>query len=90
MVSPNGVVIENWRRVPPSSVKVSISSIGVPPRASSRRKARSASSTSKISVPTPSGGYARLYHDHVLGADTGADLDFLRGCRGHEVARESH
>jgi len=23
-------------------------------------------------------------------ADVGADLDFLRGCRGHEVARESH
>jgi len=44
----------------------------------------------KSSVPTPSGGYARLYHDHVLGADTGADLDFLRGCRGNEVARDSH
>jgi L-arabonate dehydrase len=44
----------------------------------------------KSSVQVPSGGYARLYHDHVLGADTGADLDFLRGCRGHEVARESH
>jgi hypothetical protein len=57
--SPNGVVIENWRRVPPSSVKVWISSIAVPPRASSRRNARSASSTSKIKVPTPSGCFLR-------------------------------
>jgi dihydroxy-acid dehydratase len=38
----------------------------------------------------PPGGYARLYIEHVLGADQGADLDFLVGCRGHEVARESH
>ncbi len=37
----------------------------------------------------PSGGYAQLYHDHVQGADTGADLDFLVGCRGNAVARES-
>jgi dihydroxy-acid dehydratase len=38
----------------------------------------------------PPGGYARLYIEHVLGADQGADLDFLVGCRGHAVARESH
>ena len=25
---------------------------------------------------------SQLYHDHVGGADTGADLDFLKGCRG--------
>jgi dihydroxy-acid dehydratase len=41
-------------------------------------------------VPRPEGGYAQLYHDHVMGADTGADMDFLVGCRGHAVARESH
>ena len=41
-------------------------------------------------VPRPDGGYAQLYHDHVGGADTGADLDFLKGCRGHAVGRESH
>jgi dihydroxy-acid dehydratase len=35
-------------------------------------------------------GYQRLYVDHVLQADEGADLDFLRGCRGHAVPRESH
>ena len=35
-------------------------------------------------------GYARLYIDHVMQADTGADLDFLVGKSGAEVARESH
>jgi dihydroxy-acid dehydratase len=38
----------------------------------------------------PPGGYARLYIEHVQQADRGADLDFLVGCRGHAVARESH
>ncbi len=35
-------------------------------------------------------GWERLYIDHVLQADTGADLDFLRGRSGSEVLRESH
>jgi dihydroxy-acid dehydratase len=35
-------------------------------------------------------GYAKLYIDHVLQADRGADLDFLVGCRGAPVPRESH
>jgi L-arabonate dehydrase len=38
----------------------------------------------------PPGGYARLYIDHVQQAHEGADLDFLVGCRGHAVPRESH
>ena len=38
----------------------------------------------------PASGYAMLHHHHVMGADTGADLDFLRGCRGNAVGRESH
>ncbi len=38
----------------------------------------------------PSGGYAHLFHAHVEGADTGADFDFLKGCRGNAVGRESH
>jgi dihydroxyacid dehydratase/phosphogluconate dehydratase len=38
----------------------------------------------------PSGGYAGLYLAHVQQADTGADFDFLLGCRGHDVPRESH
>ncbi len=40
-------------------------------------------------LPVP-GGYQQLYVDHVSQADKGADFDFLVGCRGHEVARESH
>lgn len=35
-------------------------------------------------------GYAKLYVDHVLGADTGADLDFLVGKSGAPTPRESH
>ena len=35
-------------------------------------------------------GYAWLHQQHVQGADTGADLDFLRGCRGAPVGRDSH
>lgn len=42
--------------------------------------------------PTPQahGGYQQLYIDHVLQADRGADLDFLIGCRGAAIPRESH
>jgi len=35
-------------------------------------------------------GYQKLYIDHVLQACEGADLDFLRGCRGAAIPRESH
>jgi dihydroxy-acid dehydratase len=38
----------------------------------------------------PARGWERLYVDHVLQADTGADLDFLRGASGATVSRESH
>ena len=38
----------------------------------------------------PKRGWERLYVDHVLQADTGADLDFLVGSSGSEVSRESH
>jgi len=38
----------------------------------------------------PQRGWTRLYVDHVRQADTGADLDFLVGASGAEVARESH
>ena len=41
-------------------------------------------------VERPNGGWAMLYHDHVQGADTGADMDFLIGNRGKAVGRESH
>ena len=35
-------------------------------------------------------GYVQMYVRHVEQANKGADLDFLRGCRGHAVPRESH
>jgi L-arabonate dehydrase len=35
-------------------------------------------------------GYYKLYVEHVLQADRGADLDFLVGKSGAEVPRESH
>jgi dihydroxy-acid dehydratase len=38
----------------------------------------------------PRRGWEKLYVDHVQQADTGADLDFLVGSSGAEVARESH
>ena len=38
----------------------------------------------------PVSGYAWLHHTHTGGADTGADLDFLVGCRGSPVGRDSH
>jgi dihydroxy-acid dehydratase len=38
----------------------------------------------------PESGYAWLYDQHVMQAEFGADLDFLRGRRGHAVPRDSH
>ena len=38
----------------------------------------------------PGSGYAWLHQSHVEGADTGADLDFLKGCRGNDVGKDSH
>ncbi|MDV4169229.1 L-arabinonate dehydratase [Rhodovulum sp. FJ3] len=40
--------------------------------------------------PAPDGGYEWLHQAHVEGADTGADLDFLKGCRGAAVGKDSH
>src|SRR5580692_5395413 len=40
--------------------------------------------------PAMKGGYQQLYVDHVTQADTGVDFDFLVGCRGAGVPRESH
>ena len=40
--------------------------------------------------PPGNGGYVQMYVEHVQQADKGADLDFLLGCRGHAVPRESH
>ncbi len=35
-------------------------------------------------------GYEWLHQTHVEGADTGADLDFLKGSRGSAVGKDSH
>jgi L-arabonate dehydrase len=42
--------------------------------------------------PTPplQSGYWKLYIDHVLQADEGTDLDFLRGQRGAFVPKDNH
>ncbi len=41
-------------------------------------------------LPEIKGGYQKMYIDHVMQADKGADLDFLIGRRGSEVKRHSH
>ena len=38
----------------------------------------------------PARGYVRLYVEHVMQADQGADFDFLAGSSGAAVSRESH
>lgn len=40
--------------------------------------------------PRYESGYGWLHQTHVEGADTGADLDFLKGCRGNPVGKDSH
>jgi L-arabonate dehydrase len=40
--------------------------------------------------PQLDSGYWKLYIDHVLQADEGADLDFLRGRRGSFVPKDNH
>jgi dihydroxy-acid dehydratase len=52
------------------------------------RRGQSAASESAYAAPVR--GWAKLYVDHVMQADTGADLDFLVGGSGDWVARESH
>jgi L-arabonate dehydrase len=40
--------------------------------------------------PAADRGYVNLYIKHVMGADKGADLDFLQGSSGSVVTRDSH
>ena len=42
--------------------------------------------------PTPAAtrGYVSMYIKQVMGADKGADLDFLQGHSGSVVTRDSH
>jgi dihydroxyacid dehydratase/phosphogluconate dehydratase len=59
----------------------------VPPQEWSARTVASAASEA---FAAPLRGWERLYVDHVMQADTGADLDFLLGASGSRVGRESH
>ena len=51
---------------------------------------RTPNPVSTAAYAAPERGWAKLYVDHVQGADTGADLDFLLGSGGNKVSRESH
>ena len=53
-------------------------------------QSRAQSPASEAAYAAPARGWAKLYVDHVMQADQGADLDFLAGSSGSEVARESH
>jgi dihydroxy-acid dehydratase len=44
----------------------------------------------KAPLPPSDRGWVRLYVEHVLQADSGADLDFLLGASGDTVGRHSH
>jgi dihydroxy-acid dehydratase len=52
--------------------------------------ARSQDAATEAAYAAPGRGWSKLYVDHVMQADTGADLDFLVGASGDAVARESH
>ena len=51
---------------------------------------RTPSLKSQDAYANPVRGWQRMYIDHVMQSDKGADLDFLRGSSGPEVTRESH
>ena len=61
--------------------------LDVPPAELARREPAPAMTAA---LPGPQRGWQRLYIDHVMQADQGADLDFLVGSSGHEVTRDSH
>lgn len=52
--------------------------------------ARAVNDATVAGFANPRRGWERLYVDHVMQADTGADLDFLVGSSGSKVSRESH
>ncbi len=52
--------------------------------------ARQTSPALTAALARPTRGWEKLYVDHVLGAEKGADLDFLLGSSGDHVARDSH
>ena len=58
------------------------------PAAELARRRPSAATVAGFAAPLR--GWERLYVDHVLQADQGADLDFLLGASGSAVTRDSH
>ena len=63
-----------------------------PQPAGIRSEAELAQRQTSWAPPTPplDSGYWKLYIDHVLQADQGADLDFLVGRRGAFVPKDNH
>lgn len=59
--------------------------LDVPDKELERRRATLPSASKRATR-----GYVRLYEDHVLQADEGADFDFLRGGSGAEPPADSH
>ena len=53
-------------------------------------QSRTPSLAGGVAYAAPTRGWAKLYVDHVMQADTGADLDFLVGASGDKVSRDSH
>ncbi len=51
---------------------------------------RLVSPSTESAYANPDRGWQKIYVDHVMQADTGADLDFLIGSSGADVTRESH
>jgi dihydroxy-acid dehydratase len=51
---------------------------------------REPSAALRAALARPTRGWQKLYVDTVLGAEVGADLDFLVGSSGDAVIRESH
>jgi len=68
--------------VPARTINVKLSDIEL--------NSRPASALTENAYASPDRGWQRLYIDHVMQADTGADLDFLVGTSGSDVTRESH
>jgi len=55
-----------------------------------KRQLKRAQGTLAVARAAPRSGYVGLYRAHVNEASEGADLDFLVGCRGDAVPRDSH
>jgi dihydroxy-acid dehydratase len=53
-------------------------------------EARQPSAALTAALARPTRGWEKLYVDHVLGPEAGADLDFLIGSSGDHVSRDSH